>query len=328
MKVFIPWIWIMAFGVATANQPAQRAVLENESVVVESGEETDAQQGDAAAHEMPASPAAEQPIDPYQAVPEELLDDYFGGRPAAFLIDPQRLLSPADFRERQGFLEYHASDSAIDLYVCIFAGDQRISGEGRVGEWLARHFANGRPAVAVAYFLGEPQRAMIELSPALAEIVPLAERRRALESSIMQAVKEVESARQIEAFLVQMSIRLYWMEGLLGHEKAVPPTATPHAAGVKKAPKPSRWMQLAGPWLLQTKPYLIPVGALAGSLLASMGVVVLLRWRARYHFPDFEVEPRLGGAHAAGVGAVISFANTNLPPASQRDQMPDYLRRA
>ncbi|RYD41508.1 MAG: hypothetical protein EOP85_12590 [Verrucomicrobiaceae bacterium] len=30
----------------------------------------------------------------------------------------------------------------------------------------------------------------------------------------------------------------------------------------------------------------------------------------------------------AGVGAVISFASASLPPASQRDQVPDYLRRA
>jgi hypothetical protein len=53
-----------------------------------------------------------------------------------------------------------------------------------------------------------------------------------------------------------------------------------------------------------------------------------LRRRARYRFPELDVEPRLGGAHAAGVGAVISFASAALPPASQRDQVPDYLRRA
>jgi hypothetical protein len=53
-----------------------------------------------------------------------------------------------------------------------------------------------------------------------------------------------------------------------------------------------------------------------------------LKRRARHRFPEFEVEPRLGGAHAAGVGAVISFASAAVTPASQRDQMPDYLRRA
>jgi hypothetical protein len=28
------------------------------------------------------------------------------------------------------------------------------------------------------------------------------------------------------------------------------------------------------------------------------------------------------------VGAVISFASVSVPPATQRDAMPDYLRRA
>ena len=52
------------------------------------------------------------------------------------------------------------------------------------------------------------------------------------------------------------------------------------------------------------------------------------RVRARYRFPQSEVEPRLGGNHAAGIGAVISFANPAIPPATQRNQVPDYMRRS
>ena len=63
-------------------------------------------------------------------------------------------------------------------------------------------------------------------------------------------------------------------------------------------------------------------------LLVALAMGSWFRHRARYRFPDFEVEPRLGGSHAAGVGAVISFASAAVPPASQRDQVPDYLRRA
>jgi hypothetical protein len=71
----------------------------------------------------------------------------------------------------------------------------------------------------------------------------------------------------------------------------------------------------------------VPVATVVGLLLSALGLNHWLRRRARYRFPEFEVEPRLGGAHAAGVGAVISFASASLPPASQRDQTPDYLRR-
>jgi hypothetical protein len=64
------------------------------------------------------------------------------------------------------------------------------------------------------------------------------------------------------------------------------------------------------------------------ALLVAMVMSFWLKKRACYRFPEFDVEARLGGAHAAGVGAVISFASAEVPPASQRDQVPDYLRRA
>jgi hypothetical protein len=37
------------------------------------------------------------------------------------------------------------------------------------------------------------------------------------------------------------------------------------------------------------------------------------------------VPPRMGGAHAAGIGAVISFGSTTQSPSSQRNEVPDYL---
>jgi beta-galactosidase GanA len=70
-----------------------------------------------------------------------------------------------------------------------------------------------------------------------------------------------------------------------------------------------------------------PIGAMIGTLFAGVLLLSWIRRRARYHFPDFEVEPRLEGAHAAGIGAVISFASAAIPPASQKDQVPDYLRK-
>jgi hypothetical protein len=72
----------------------------------------------------------------------------------------------------------------------------------------------------------------------------------------------------------------------------------------------------------------LPAAVLLATLLTAFGFNHWLKIRARYRFPEFDVEPRLGGAHAAGVGAVISFASAAVPPASQRDQVPDYLRRA
>jgi hypothetical protein len=104
----------------------------------------------------------------------------------------------------------------------------------------------------------------------------------------------------------------------------------PEPAHVVKARKelPKPLLEKFQPWITQAKRYTLPAATFGSALLAGLLMSTWLGRRARYRFPEFDVEPRLGGAHAAGVGAVISFASAAVPPASQRDQVPDYLRRA
>jgi hypothetical protein len=261
-------------------------------------------------------------------VPEKFWPAYFAERPKSFLIDPQNLLSPVDKRERLEFLNYHASDSSIDLFVYVFGGDQEIPGEVRQEELAERLYSEGRPAVIIFYFMGAPDRSVLHLSPSLTGTVPFAEQRRALESPVMQALVKADSSGQFEAFLVQMSIRIYWIERMLGVGDEL---AEAIAVPAKTAPtheKKSKLMELVRPHLEKSRRFAIPAGATAGGLLLVLALRFWLKRRARYRFPDFEVEPRLGGAHAAGVGGVISFASATVPPASQRDQLPGYLRRA
>ena len=289
----------------------------------------------------PAKPAAEplqveQPkpgeiaedLKPSSAIDEKFLPAYFAERPKNFLIDPQGLLSPSDYRDRLSFLNYHASDSSIDLFVYVIGGEQDIPGEVREEEMSERFFAEGRPAAIVYYYLGAPQRSVVYLRPSITDAISAAEQRRALESSVMQAFEKTQPAEQIEKFLVQMSIRIYWMERMIAGEPAVgdvlPPADAVTARGGKAVEKPAKFLRLQA----QALGLAAPAGGLLGALVIAFGISRWSRFRARYRFPEFEVEPRLGGAHAAGVGAVISFASAALPPASQRDQVPDYLRRA
>jgi hypothetical protein len=259
---------------------------------------------------------------------EKFLPAYFAERPKNFLIDPQGLLGPSDYRDRLGFLDYHASDSSIDLFVYVMGGDQTIPSEVRAEELIERFFTTGRPALVVYYYLGAPQRSVVYLSPSITDAVSAAEQRRALESSVMQAFEKLKPAEQLEKFLVQMSIRIYWMERMLAGESTAsdtlpasgPVTASSHRATAKSAKY--LWMEEIA------RKAAVPAGTLVVALLAAIGLNHLLHRRSRYRFPEFDVEPRLGGAHAAGVGAVISFASAAVPPASQRDQVPDYLRRA
>jgi hypothetical protein len=270
---------------------------------------------------------AEDP-DPSPEIAEKFLPAYFAVRPENFLIDPQGLLNPSDYRDRLGFLNYHASDSSIDLFVYVMGGDQIIPSEVREEELIERFFSEGRPAVVVYYYLGAPQRSVVYLSPSITDSVSAAEQRRALESSVMQAFQKIDPSGQFEKFLVQMSIRIYWMERMLAGESASsgPLTSTGPAtvSAARAAAKSVKFL-----WIQDlAHKSAVPLATVLTAFLAAVGLSHWMRRRARYRFPAFDVEPRLGGAHAAGIGAVISFASAAVPPASQRDQVPDYLRRA
>ncbi|MEO8613723.1 MAG: hypothetical protein ABI600_01165 [Luteolibacter sp.] len=278
--------------------------------------------------EQPTAEEIAQDAEHSPEIPEKFLPAYFAERPKTFLVDPQGLLSPANFRDRLSFLNYHASDSSIDLFVYVIGGDQEIPSEVREEEMIERFFSQGRPAVIAYYYLGSPQRSVVYLSPSLTDVVSAAEQRRALASSVVQAFEKLNPPEQLDAFLVQMSIRVYWMERMIGRA-ATPVEVAPVPRAVAIAAEKTLANNQKIEWARAiAMKYAMPAGATLAFLLAALSMNFWLKRGARYVFPDFDVEPRLGGAHAAGVGAVISFASAALPPASQRDQVPDYLRRA
>lgn len=258
-------------------------------------------------------------------VPERFLDDYFGRPPVGFLVDPQALLDVKAAKDRSEFLRYHGGDSGIDLYVYLFGGDQDIPSGVRHEELAERFFSSGKPAAVVLYFLGSPQRSLIQLSPSLGDSVTAAEQQSALTNSVGEALAKADPIEQLEAFCVRMSIRLYWMERAAGLANGVPspaveePGSAPLEAGVPGSERlEERFSEWADLWLA-------PVGVVGGTLAVSGIGWWLARSRRRFRFPEFEVSPRLGGGHGAGVGAVLSFGSTSQSPASQRREVPDYL---
>jgi hypothetical protein len=260
-------------------------------------------------------------------VSEEYLTDYFADKPQGHVVDPQNLLASRERSDLETFLARHSGDSSINMYLYVFGTDQQIPGDVREEEVVERLYSVGKPAVIVYYYLGAPQRSTVYLSPIITDTVSAAEQRRALESSVMQAFGSINPFEQVEAFVVQMSIRIYWMErmadGTAKAETEDSPTMDSPRDSDKQVPveKPFQipaWGRLAA-WSF---------AAAFGGLLALCSLVMWWRGRVRYRFPEFAVEPRLGGSHAAGIGSVISFASPAIPPAMQRNQVPDYMRRA
>lgn len=251
------------------------------------------------------------------APPDFDVTPLFATEPAGFLVDAANLLAPQSARDRLDFLAHHAADSKIDLFVFVVDPAWAIPDELAIGDWIS-----GKQAIVVLFPHGEPQRAGLHIPGPLAARISEAEHRRALQSSVMPAIDKEAPDAQLEAFLTQLSIRLYWMEEMLAENDppaAVRPAPAPAPSLSEDAPAddtlavPESWI----PWMV--------VAAIV--LVATPAAWWAHRMRARYRFPEFDVEPRLGGRHAAGVGAVISYLGPNLPPADQRDQMPDNPHR-
>ncbi|HEY8961710.1 MAG TPA: hypothetical protein VIM57_05830 [Luteolibacter sp.] len=286
--------------------------------------QADEPQPEPLAVEPPAADEIAGDREPEHPVPESFWSAYFAQRPDGFLVDPQKLLKPEQHAERARFLKDHAGDSTIDFYLYVFDGEQSIPGEVRAEELIERCFQSGRPAAVVFYFLGAPERTELRFSPAIAEIVSPLEQRRSLQSSVTLATEKSGAAEQLEAFCQQMSIRLYWIERLMkGGVENVVGVSAPLETNAKKtsSEKKEKLLALARQWAPQA-------AAAAGALLLLSSLRWLWKAKAKYRFPEFEVEPRLGGDHAAGIGAVISFASAALPPGGQREQKPEYLHRA
>jgi hypothetical protein len=257
-------------------------------------------------------------------IPQTHEDAYFAKKPQTFLIDPQLLLPQRLRQQRESFLRYHSDDSSIDLRIYLIDATQHTPARTRIDAMMRAFFQGNKPTALIFYPLGAPDRATLHLNTDLAAAIPDAEIKRALSHSIMQAREKSDPASQLEAFLVQMSIRLYWMERLLensSHPKpsdSQPSTPTPSNS---PAPSPSFQDSITSklqPLLDAARPHTTTaawVASISGLILISL---IWSRLRAPHILPDFSIEPRLGGNHAAGVGATITFTDPSTPPAAQR----------
>jgi hypothetical protein len=277
--------------------------------------------------DIPTSESHTDEPDEELELPEEFLSDYFELKPTGYLVDPQGLLSTRERKDLEVFLEDHSKNSSMDLYVYIFGLNQRIPSDVREEEIVEQHYSVGKPAAMIYYYLGAPQRSAMYLSPEITDTVSVTEQRSALESSVMRAFSSNIPFDQIEAFLLQVSIRIYWMERMTQGTAVETMESIPSGEGnrsfsrkkdVKKVVVLPSWLELFG----------AVFATCFVAILALGSAVVWWRRRAKFRFPEFDVEPRLGGSHAAGIGAVISFGSSAIPPAMQRKQVPEYMRRA
>ncbi len=256
----------------------------------------------------------------------ELIAKYFDTRPDAFMKDPQGFLTQQEFLDRVAFLDYHAADSKIPIYLLVFDGEQIVP-EGKDAETvLSQHFSAEENAVLIYYFLNEPTRSQIAVSKNLKTFVTETERIKIAQSCMDEAIARTDTISQLERFSVELSIRLFWLEKRMnGTSENEESSKTPVVAQnpvVSAAPvslmKKSEQMTL----MLESPELRNSLIALLTLLTAGVVAYTVRRKKlqaATFELPEIEVKPRLGAAHAAGIGAVISFSNHAIPPSQQKE---------
>lgn len=255
------------------------------------------------------------------AIPADAWPIYFGEEAGSDLVDPQGLLNSRERKERMEFLEYHADDSKIRLEVLIFDRDQRFPED--LDALVAPRLSGGEPTALLLYRMGEPERSELRFSVDLIDEVPRTEVGRLVGQAARAAEEEAGALDQFKEFCMQVSIRLYWIERSLGW--------IDESAGTSPAPIPETSEKVSrselikeafrGAWDAGGLPLLVALSALVSFSILRW----VIRSRRRYRFPTFETDPRLGGAHGAGIGAVISFGSTTQSPSAQKSPTVDCL---
>ena len=269
-------------------------------------------------------------------VPEDFLKRYFA-LSESNLIDPQKLLSNQEYLDREGFLNYHAENSTLKVKMYLFDAEQNLPESHAIDEVCKRLYADEALTAVVFCFLGNPDRTQLAFSGRGAADIKPSKRREILESAKIKAMSKSDPVMQLESFIVQLSISLFWLEtdlekvmaGIAAEESralagkawqsgeevgSVEVIAADHRAGIEALKHQLHWIILG------------LLGLLCIVASCAYGFRV---WRKsqRYLFPVIEMPERLGASYAAGVGAVLIFHKKLGSPSNQRNQIPDYLRR-
>jgi hypothetical protein len=238
------------------------------------------------------------------------------------LIDPGAELAETQAEDLRRFLGYHAEESDIPIVVLLLAKDEKLPASASL-DLFAQGSLSARRAALLAYPMGEPWRARLFLPRAAHEAVSTAYLTRLVEACITEAAAPSTPDDQLHEYVVQLSIRLFWLQKELAKSRtssrAFADTAqTPPLAEVGAAPDPASVSLGTGPSSPGIHLLRLPAASFAAiSLFLGFLLAVALRRVIRsakaaaakrrhlkcWTFPDKDALPRLGGSFCGGAGA-------------------------
>ncbi|MDB6074889.1 MAG: hypothetical protein JWO89_2529 [Verrucomicrobiaceae bacterium] len=197
----------------------------------------------------PAPEAAAPSTTALAEVSGEFLRKCEGAPATTRLIDPNHELSETAAEDFDRFLTFHASDSRIPFTLVILGRSQKLREGAGVARFASGSAASGSSALVVSPY-GEPWRTRFFVSQPIRDAVPSGYLNSLLESCIRDAMRATDPDEQLHRLLVQLSIRLFWVQRMLAPvpetiRRGVVPAADPPVASLDEVISPAirapRW---------------------------------------------------------------------------------------
>ena len=237
------------------------------------------------------------------------------------LIDPGSELAETQAEDLRRFLGYHAEESGIPIVVLLLARDEKLPASASL-DVIAQGSLSIRRAALLVYPIGEPWRARLFLPRAAHEAVSSAYLTRLVEACLTQAAQTSTPEDQLHDYVVQLSIRLFWLQKELAKSRTssvafadteqTPPLAEV-GPGLEQLPNHEATDSVPADHILHLPAAsFVTIALLLGFLLAVTGrrlyrvaktAAIQRRHRQSWTLPDPDTTPRLEGAFCGGAGA-------------------------
>jgi len=260
------------------------------------------------------------------AIEGELKDHYFAHRPMDFLVDPQRLLTEQKSNDIMRFLEFHADESEIEIFVMVLGETQNVPSDIDL-QLLHREWFSEQPTVLMVYYRERPELTEFVYNEGIRSALPRSVFDRMHQNCLREGAATDLAPDQVERMAIELSIQLYWLSRLMAQDgsaesvadAAMPLHELPATAGAPELLReyaPGLFLEESGQQLLSmvlSTLFVLVLIALCGAVFWG-----ILWWRnydrvagSPLLFPSFHVVPRLGGEYSGGSFVGMSFELTD-----------------
>jgi hypothetical protein len=273
---------------------------------------------------LPEEPLEEEEAyEPLPPLEGELADLYFSHAPIDYLVDPQRLLTEQKSNDIMRFLEFHADESKIRIYVMAI-GENQVLPEGVDLQALHREWFSDDPAVVMLYYREKPEMTELFFNESIRDSLPKSVFDRIRQNCLREGAVADFAPDQVEKMAIELSIQLYWLSRLMENEgkgkgaaalaaasNVHEMIASPDAPELLREYAPGIFVDQSGRMISLVLTVVFVLGGLAA--VGCFGWI-LMWWRGRETvsgepilFPEFRITRRLGGEFSGGGFVGMSF---------------------